>query len=153
MSDLLEHNGFFGTVEYSKDDQCLIGEVLFIEGKLVYAADSLPELKLCFENAVDEYLQMCSERGIDAQRPFKGMFNVRLDPALHKCASLKARQQSISLNQFVTRAIEQAVEEPKPHVHQHFHVGASHEQVYEMGLSRVFVHGDSRSSLSYGVKH
>lgn len=121
MSDLLTYKGFSGSVEFSAEDECLVGEVLFIEGKIAYFGESLPELKSMFHEAVDGYLEMCEERGIEPLKPFKGSFNVRVGPELHKAASLEAKRNNVALNTFVADAIREKLEPKSVHHHTHIH--------------------------------
>ncbi|MBV8648439.1 hypothetical protein [Paludibacterium sp.] len=61
MNNLQEYKGHYGTVNDSDEDECLVGEVLFINGTLVYAGESAAEIRAMFEQAVDGYLQMHEE--------------------------------------------------------------------------------------------
>ena len=48
----------------------------------------------------------CKEMKREPQKPFKGSFNVRIPPALHRKAAKKATLMGISLNQLVQKALE-----------------------------------------------
>ena len=65
-----------------------------------------------FRNAVDEYLEFCAEKAIQPERPFKGSFNVRIQPELHRKAALAAATRGLSLNPFVEDAIRNNVNQP-----------------------------------------
>lgn len=41
--------------------------------------------------------------------PFKGVFNVRLDPELHRRVAEMAMEEDLSLNAFVNKALEKEV--------------------------------------------
>ena len=57
MSNYLEYKGFYGTVEYSSDDDVLYGKVIGLDHSLIsYEGRSLIELKKDFHDAVDDYL-------------------------------------------------------------------------------------------------
>ncbi|MBV8045752.1 MAG: hypothetical protein JO171_01250 [Paludibacterium sp.] len=58
MNNLLEYKGYYGTINDSDEDECLVGEVLFINGTLVYAGESVHEIRAMFEQTVDGYLRM-----------------------------------------------------------------------------------------------
>ena len=109
MSHYMNYKDFTGTVEYSSEDDCLYGNVLGVRGIAAYEGQSVEELKIDFHRAVDEYLELCKEKGIVPEKSFKGSFNVRVTPDLHRMATIKADEKNISLNTFVTRALEQAV--------------------------------------------
>ena len=61
MSDLLSYKNYNGTVEFSKEDNCLFGKVIGIKSLISYEGASVKELEQDFHNAVDEYLEDCKE--------------------------------------------------------------------------------------------
>jgi len=109
MSNALEHKGYFGTVEFSAEDNVLFGKVIGINSLISYEGDSLQTLKQDFEEAVEDYLEMCIENGTEPEKSYKGSFNVRIDPVLHRQAASFAALSNISLNQFVESAIADKV--------------------------------------------
>jgi len=48
-------------------------------------------LRASFEAAIDDYLALCEEKGIEPDKPFKGSFNVRIGSQLHRQAALCAQ--------------------------------------------------------------
>jgi len=57
MSNLLEYKGFYGTVEFSVDDNLLYGKVIGLQDVLImYEGDSLESLKRDFIEAIDFHL-------------------------------------------------------------------------------------------------
>lgn len=105
MSDLLSYKNYNGTVEYSKEDHCLFGKVIGIKPLLSYEGDSVKELKQVFKKVIDEYLQDCMERNIEPEQPYKGTFNVRISPELHRNIAIYAIEHGKSLNAAVEEAI------------------------------------------------
>ena len=109
MSDLMEYKGFFGTVEYSAVDNILFGKVLGIKGLISYEGNSLQSLNEDFEGAIDDYLEMCADEGIEPQRAYKGKFNVRVSPEVHKRLVLYSAAHGQTLNSTVEEAIKKYV--------------------------------------------
>lgn len=70
----------------------------------------MDELEEMFHQSVDNYLEMCREFGKEPDKEFKGKFNVRIPPMLHRAAAYYAKKQEISLNDFVIAAIRDACE-------------------------------------------
>ncbi|MCM1134225.1 MAG: type II toxin-antitoxin system HicB family antitoxin [Clostridium sp.] len=105
MSNLLSYRNYNGTVEYSKEDGCLFGKVVGIKSLLSYEGDSVRELEENFQNAIDEYLEDCKERNIMPEQPYKGTFNVRISPELHRNIAVYAMEHGKSLNAAVEEAI------------------------------------------------
>ena len=54
--------------------------------------------QVIFYAAVDDYLEFCKEVGKDPEREYKGTFNVRISPELHKKLALRAFKDGCSLN-------------------------------------------------------
>jgi len=109
MSDLMEYKGYFGTVEFSATDGVLFGKVIGVNGLISYEGDSVCSLKNDFEGAIDDYLEMCAMEGIEPQRSYKGKFNVRVSPELHKTLALFSASRGQTLNSTVEEAIRRYV--------------------------------------------
>ena len=105
MSNLLSYKNYNGTVEYSKEDRCLFGKVIGIKSLLSYEGDSVRELEQDFQNVVDEYLADCKEQNVEPEQPYKGSFNVRISPELHRTVAIYAIEHGKSLNAVVEEAI------------------------------------------------
>lgn len=109
MSNLLSYKNYNGTVEYSKEEHCLFGKVVGIKSLLSYEGDSVKQLEQDFQNVIDEYLEDCKERDIEPEQPYKGIFNVRISPELHRNIAIYAIEHGKSLNAVVEEAIGKMV--------------------------------------------
>lgn len=109
MSNLLSYKNYNGTVEYSKEDHCLFGKVVGIKSLLSYEGDSVRQLEQDFQNVIDEYLEDCKEQDIEPEQPYKGIFNVRISPELHRSIAVYAIEHGKSLNAVVEEAIGKMV--------------------------------------------
>lgn len=105
MSNLLSYKNYNGTVEYSEEDVCLYGKVIGLKSLISYEGNSIQELKKDFEDAIDGYLQDCRERNIEPEQPYKGTFNVRIGPELHRDIAVYAIEHGKTLNAVVAEAI------------------------------------------------
>lgn len=111
MKETFKYKGFEGSMEFSQEDECLVGEVLFVRSKIIYIGETYPELKAAFHDAVDAYLQHCKEKGVTPEKPFSGTFNVRVGTHLHEMAIKTAYHNNISLNEVVVRSLENFLHE------------------------------------------
>jgi len=109
VNNMLRHKDFFGSVEYSADDDCFFGKIIGTTDLVTFEGDSVNSLKIAFHEAVEDYLILCKEVGKEPQKTYKGSFNVRISPELHKDAAILANRKGISLNAFVERAIYEMV--------------------------------------------
>lgn len=111
MKDVLMYKGYIGTVHYSAKDDVFHGRIEGIRDLILFEGRSVDELKKAFHEAVDDYLEFCKKVNKKPEKPYKGSFNVRIDPEIHKQIAIKAAIAGISLNQFVQRALEKAITE------------------------------------------
>jgi len=109
MSDFLEYKGYSGTIEYSAADNVLHGKVVGVRSLLSYEGNSLESLRSDFEDMIDDYLQTCAEDGTEPEKPYRGNFNVRISPELHRTLAMYAQSRGQSLNSTVEEAIKRLV--------------------------------------------
>ena len=109
MSNLLFYKNYNGTVEYSKEDGCLFGKVVGIKSLLSYEGNSIQELEQDFKTVIDEYIKDCEERGVQPEQPYKGSFNIRISPELHRSIAVYAIEHGKTLNAAVEEAIGKMV--------------------------------------------
>lgn len=109
MNSLIEYKGYHAKIEYSAEDSVFVGRVIGINDVLSFDGETVDELKMIFQETIDDYLDMCNELGTEPDKEYKGTFNVRISPELHKKAVLEAEAKDISLNQFVATSIENEI--------------------------------------------
>ena len=109
MSKYLQYKNYFGSAEFSEEDEVFHGKVIGIRSLISYEGDSVNTLTEDFRGSIDQYLAFCKERGIEPEKPFRGSFNVRIDTELHRKAALTASARGISLNALIEDALRQAV--------------------------------------------
>ena len=104
--DYLEYKGYKGTVEYSREDDCLVGKVIGMHQDLIlYEGKTLDELKSDFVEAVESYLEGCKVEGKKPRKPFSGKILVRMSPDLHERITIAATDSHITINEFINRAL------------------------------------------------
>lgn len=113
MENYMEYKGYIGKISYSTEDEVFYGTVHGINDLVTFEGNSVDELKQAFHESVDEYLAMCERLNKTPERAYKGQFNVRIDPELHKAIALKAAKLNMSLNQFVEISLANCVKEEK----------------------------------------
>ena len=109
MNKMMEYRTYHARIEYDADDALFIGRVFGITDSLNFHGTSVQELEEMFLQSVDNYLAMCKETGKIPDKEFKGSFNVRISPELHKEISIQAAEEGITLNQYVLRALENSL--------------------------------------------
>ena len=109
MSRMLEYKGYHASVDYDDEDELFVGSVFGVRDSLNFHGTSVEELKNSFHDCIDNYLDMCKQFGVAPDKEYKGSFNVRLEPKLHRDVAFAAEQQGITMNQYVVNALSSAV--------------------------------------------
>jgi len=105
MNNTMEYKGYVGSVEFSEEDGLFYGKVMGIRALISYEGTTAHELIDDFHGAVEDYLALCEAEGKEPEKAYKGSFNVRISPELHKQAAIFATTHGISLNSFVESAL------------------------------------------------
>lgn len=105
----MEYKGYHAGISYDDDDRLFIGTIIGIKDKVAFHGTSIHELEEHFHTSVDEYLSFCKEVGKNPDKEYRGTFNVRISPELHRKLAEKAAVSNASLNSEVENAIRQYV--------------------------------------------
>ena len=97
--DYLEYKGYRGSVEYCKDDDCLVG----------YEGATLAELRQDFMAAVDSYIEGCLADGVHPRKPFSGKLILRMSSDLHGRVAMAASASGTTINDFINRTLTACV--------------------------------------------
>lgn len=106
MNNILEYRGYHTKIEYDSEDMILYGKIEGIKDLVTFESDSIKLIAEEFHDAVDDYLDYCDRIGKAPDKEFKGSFNVRVTPQIHRDAFIKASKEGISLNSYITRTLE-----------------------------------------------
>lgn len=80
-----------------KTDKILFGKVQGIRGLISYEGQNVDELEQDFQDGIENYLEVCKDKGIEPQKSYTGAFNVRIPSDMHGQAVLKAQELGINL--------------------------------------------------------
>jgi predicted HicB family RNase H-like nuclease len=106
---MLEHKGYIGRVEFDDEANIFHGEVINTRDVITFQGTTVYELRQAFEDSVEDYLEFCSERREQPDKPFSGKFVLRTTPALHRDIFIAAKQAGKSLNAWVAEQLEKIV--------------------------------------------
>ncbi len=105
MKNIINYKGYTGSVEFNEKEEIFCGKVIGINAKISFKGNSARELIDDFHASIDKYLTLCDAENIKPEKSFKGSFNIRISPELHKEAANYAAEHDMSLNSFVEHAI------------------------------------------------
>jgi predicted HicB family RNase H-like nuclease len=110
MKNVLKYKDYVASIYFDSLSELLYGKVEGLDDSITFEGKSVDQLKKSFEEAVEDYIKICSKIGKQPHRSYKGSFNIRIKPALHKKAAYRCVEQGISLNQLVEKAILKYIE-------------------------------------------
>lgn len=139
MNNILRYKGYFTKIEYSSEDQLLFGKIEGIRDLVNFESDSATGIEKEFHSAVDDYIQSCKDLNLEPDKPFKGSFNIRINPDLHRKAYFAALKEEISLNKFTENALNAYI--------------SKDNSTLQININSVHIElPDSEKTISYSVE-
>ena len=102
----LEYKKFIGSVNFSEEDDVFFGKIEGINALVTFEGQTVVELKEAFKEAVTDYIEFCKKKGINPQKTYTGVLNVRLTPEIHRRAAMMATKSGTTLNGLIKKAVE-----------------------------------------------
>lgn len=109
-SNIFEYKGYHTKIEFDAVDLVLRGKIEGISDLVNFECESMQEIENEFHTAVDDYLAFCEEVGKTPEKEYKGSFNIRISPDLHRKLAMLASKNGESLNSAVESAITEYVQ-------------------------------------------
>lgn len=110
MTNQIKYKEFIGSVNFSMEDEVFYGKIEGINDLVTFEGDNVTDLKSAFEEAVDDYIDICQTVGKDPLKSFKGSFNVRLSADMHAQLYRQALIEGKTLNQYIKDILSQKLE-------------------------------------------
>ncbi len=104
----MRYQDYTAQLEYSDEDGCFIGRVAGIRDILTFHGDSVDELRSAFEEAIDFYLETCTQRGETPAKPYSGTLELHVPPDVHARAAWFAEANGKNLNQWISDVLKNA---------------------------------------------
>ena len=100
----MTYKGYLGSVAYSEKDQVFFGKIEGINGLVNFEGESVKEL-----TEADDYLAYCEDEGIEPDKSYTGVLNVRLSPSIHRQVAMLARQAGLTINAYIKDTLEKRI--------------------------------------------
>jgi len=111
VKNTLSYKDYHGSIEFSDEDNIFFGRIIGINDRITFDGDSVESLRSNFQETVDEYLEICSQMGKEPEKMYKGTFNVRIAPKLHRELAVYSASHGKTLNSTVEDAIRSYINE------------------------------------------
>ena len=108
-ADYFEYKGYHTKIEFDYDSLSLFGKIEGIDDLILFESSDASKIEEAFHSAVDDYLSFCEANGKSPEKEYKGVFNVRVSPELHRSLATIAFRNSETLNSVVETALEDYV--------------------------------------------
>ena len=111
MADTLEYRGYRGTVEFSAEDRVFHGKIHGIQDSVSFEGESIDDLEQGFREAVDDYLEFCTELGKQPDRAYSGRIPLRISEELHRAIAVHAESEGSSLNAWIAARLRELADQ------------------------------------------
>lgn len=105
----MTYQGYAARIEYSDEDQYLIGHIAGVNDIVGFHGETVAELRAAFEEAVDDYVETCEKLGRAPQKPYSGKLMLRVPPEVHAAVAVAAEVSGKSINQWATETLAEAL--------------------------------------------
>ena len=109
MKNVLEYKGYHTKIEFDSESLVVRGKIEGIKDFVDFESSDLTHIEKEFHAAVDDYLQFCKEVGKEPDKEYKGTFNIRIAPELHKKLAVVALVNGDTFYATVEKAIAEYV--------------------------------------------
>ena len=104
--NVLEYKAYHTVIEFDSETNMLRGRIEGINDYVDFSTSDATKIEEEFHKAVDDYLEFCESMGKEPEKEYRGTFNVRIQPLLHKKLVVFALKNGETLNSVVGKAIE-----------------------------------------------
>lgn len=147
QKNIFEYKGYHTKVEFDSEDLVLRGKIEGIDDLIDFECQNAQDAEKEFHAAVDDYLSFCAEVGKAPEKEYKGTFNVRISPELHKKIANLAALNGDTLNATVEKAIKNYVlggEETNEYLqNEHIEVKWIKNESTYMAGDRIMINGSN----------
>jgi predicted HicB family RNase H-like nuclease len=105
---MMEYKGYLARVEFDDEANLFHGEVINIRDVITFQGKSVDELHQALQDSVEDYLELCAERGQQPEKPFSGRFTVQLSPEAHRQIVFAAERAGKRLDNWVAEVLGRA---------------------------------------------
>lgn len=109
MKNIMTIQGYKALISYDAETELFRGEFLDVNGGADFYAADVNSLKQEGQLSLAIFLEECEKRGIEPKKHYSGKFILRISPEAHEAAVIAAHASGLSLNQWTTKVIEQAI--------------------------------------------
>jgi predicted HicB family RNase H-like nuclease len=107
---MMNYKGYAAKVEFDDEAMIFHGEVIGIRDVVTFQGKSIKEIERAFHDSVDDYLDLCKERGEAPDKPFSGRFVVRVSPEIHRKVYVSAKKSGQSINAWLNKNLQKIAE-------------------------------------------
>jgi predicted HicB family RNase H-like nuclease len=111
---MMNYKGYIAKVEFDDEAMIFHGEVIGIRDVVTFQGKSVKEIEKAFHDSVDDYLDLCKDRGEELDKPFSGKFVVKISPDIHRKgprSCVKCQRPGIALLR-ISETVEQGKVDP-----------------------------------------
>jgi predicted HicB family RNase H-like nuclease len=108
---MMNYKGYAAKVEFDDEAMIFHGEVIGIRDVVTFQGKSVKDIEKAFHDSVDDYLDLCRERGEAPDKPFSGRFVVRVSPEIHRKVYVSAKKSGQSINAWLNKNLQKIADD------------------------------------------
>jgi len=98
----MNYKGYVAKIEFDPEDHLFVGHIIGIHD------ESVEDIEIAFQEAVDNYLDACKKLGQEPNKPYSGNLMLRVPAKVHAAVAAAAEASGKNINQWAATVLEAA---------------------------------------------
>jgi predicted HicB family RNase H-like nuclease len=103
---MLSYKGYIGEAVYDDEIGMFSGKIINAKAIGTFYGKTVNEIEMEFRKTIDYYLDLCSRKNVEPEKPFSGKFNLRVTPELHRQIYLASSEEGKSINSWIQEKLQ-----------------------------------------------
>ena len=104
----MNYKDYVAKIEFDPEDHIFVGHIIGIRDVVGFHGESVKDIEIAFQEAVNNYLDACKKLGQEPNKPYSGNLMLRVPAEIHAAVAAAAEASGKSINQWAAKALEVA---------------------------------------------
>lgn len=104
----MNYKDYVAKIEFDPEDHIFVGHIIGIRDVVGFHGESVKDIEIAFQEAVNNYLDACKKLGQEPNKPYSGNLMLRVPAKVHAAVAAAAEASGKNINQWATTVLKAA---------------------------------------------
>ena len=104
----MNYKDYVAKIEFDPEDHIFVGHIIGIRDVVGFHGESVKDIEIAFQEAVNNYLDACKKLGQEPNKPYSGNLMLRVPAKVHAAVAAAAEASGKNINQWAATVLEAA---------------------------------------------